>query len=474
MSLDIDSNSLKTGKCDYCNHQYNKNETFVIGINSKFFAKEFTQILQIYKKSDSKDAEPLLNHIRDDWPFFSPSLSDKQVYEIIQDNFGELPLDLNDNVIVKSYPKNSKGVNELWDEFIKDITNKNPFFPRNRAEIVDFFDKNLSNFKQDDITVFDKFYRARIYNEHKEIEFPEGLLAPSTKSAVAGRGNHNGISHLYVACDEQTAIKETRPRLLDTIYIGEFLPVKTLKLLNIDVFSSSVDNRYEYESLNPFEILSQNEKGDVKIGKSLKKFSDLYYIKKLFSIISKDLSKFVDIEKDNTNLYHPSQFFCDYAKSHGYDGVCYKSSMTNGVNVVIFNDDLVRLVNVEVKKVNDVSYKYINKQINFDSDVSRKNHYESLSIRDLFIQLSTRAECNDDKKINLAIKVIIDCDLIKSKCDYLDLLKLYRYNPDFRGSDWNQNVLAKYLESKNFIWESNPYKCEALINKLNKKGEKND
>ena len=53
--------------------------------------------------------------------------------------------------------------------------------------------------------------------------------------------------------------------------------------------------------------------------------------------------------------YIPSQYLCEFIKKRGYEGVVYGSSVSDGINLALFNPDLAIGMEVTVSHVDRVS-----------------------------------------------------------------------------------------------------------------------
>jgi hypothetical protein len=53
--------------------------------------------------------------------------------------------------------------------------------------------------------------------------------------------------------------------------------------------------------------------------------------------------------------YTPSQYLCEFIKKCGYDGVLYRSSVSDGINLALFNPALAQSGTVTRHRVNRVS-----------------------------------------------------------------------------------------------------------------------
>lgn len=128
----------------------------------------------------------------------------------------------------------------------------------------------------------------------------EGSSAPPRGKAGAGRCNPEGVSYLYAALEEHTAIAEIRPFIKDSISVAVLEPTRDLCLVNFDY--------------NPTETVN---------GRDF-----------LFNDIQRDFSK---INKTQSGDYLITQFIASLVEHLGYDGLCFRSSLVkDGTNYVIF------------------------------------------------------------------------------------------------------------------------------------------
>lgn len=117
--------------------------------------------------------------------------------------------------------------------------------------------------------------------------------APFGKSC-GGRCNGNGISYFYGANNEYTALVEVRPCIFDFISLAKFKTKEPLKIADIMQYTDD------------FEIF-------------YKRLNDL------FSALPDD------------KTYKASQYISDLFRKYGFDGIKYRSSLSAGINYVIFN-----------------------------------------------------------------------------------------------------------------------------------------
>lgn len=149
-----------------------------------------------------------------------------------------------------------------------------------------------------------------------------GSSAPPSGSAGAGRCNPKGVSYLYAALEEHTAIAEIRPFIKDAISVAVLKPVRDLRLVNFDFDPSAVVNGKDF----------------------------------LFDDIRRDFSR---INKTQNGDYFITQFIASLVEHLGYDGLCFRSSLVeDGTNYVIFNPDNCPAVSSQLVYLSAVNYVY--------------------------------------------------------------------------------------------------------------------
>lgn len=165
-----------------------------------------------------------------------------------------------------------------------------------------------------------KFYRARIgysgVDKHdKKQPFPPSEMGrpPIEKCTTPYRANPIGISYLYLASNIETALKEVRAKE------GDYVTIAEIKI---------VGRKYENDTkLEIIDLTKANSLTEEEIG------SDTGILKAFANHMS------LPIEKDTAPIdYVPTQFLSELIKDLNYDGIKYKSSLSdkNGVNYVLF------------------------------------------------------------------------------------------------------------------------------------------
>ncbi|MGZ5482965.1 MAG: RES family NAD+ phosphorylase, partial [Pyrinomonadaceae bacterium] len=164
--------------------------------------------------------------------------------------------------------------------------------------------------------------------------FPTSQMgAPSSRYASYGRANPAGIPYLYLGSTETTAISEVRPHAGGTVCVAQFKTSNNLKL---------VDLRNPKKTVSPFELEDATAIGRMR--------SDLPFLLRLGDeLTSPVLPEAAAID------YTPSQYLCEFIKRCGYNGVVYRSSVSAGINLALFDPTLAEAGAVASYRVTGVS-----------------------------------------------------------------------------------------------------------------------
>jgi hypothetical protein len=112
----------------------------------------------------------------------------------------------------------------------------------------------------------------------------------------------------------ETAISEIRPHTGEIACVVDFRTQPDLKL---------VDLRRPRKTVSPF-LLDSIEIARVR--------SDLPFLERLGEELTRPV-----IPQAAAIDYTPSQYLCEFIKNRGYDGVVYRSSVSDGMNMALFN-----------------------------------------------------------------------------------------------------------------------------------------
>jgi hypothetical protein len=176
-------------------------------------------------------------------------------------------------------------------------------------------------------------YRARIHGdrERKERFGTAELGAPPKDKATAGRANRAGEPVLYTTTDQETAIAEVRPWRNAPVAVARIeIPgrVRILDLTDLAPLGSPFFKESIGWMIGARAVLWQ---------------------------LHEDLKRPVT-PHDADRQYRPTHYACDLMRDAGFDGVAFKSAMGPGTNVVLFNPEAGKVVQVDYVRVSTVGY----------------------------------------------------------------------------------------------------------------------
>lgn len=315
----IASYSPQAGTCDYCTAQ-----TATL-IRPAQVREAFEALLGIYE--EDQDGLTLPGILRRDWSLFlGPVMSqDPAAKDLLADvlDDGEL--------VRRSFsPSPAYQAESLaqWDELRDEMMHGNRWFLKQRID-YDRLRELLDNLITDPSTLSDTWHRARIMND--EHEYPlEEMGAPPEGQAGHGRANPAGIPYLYLGSTPETAVAEIRPHTGESACVAEF----TIPSIR------AVDLRAPRTRISPFGL------NDGEIGQM---HADLPLLERLGGELTRPV-----LPRGAPFEYIPSQHLCEFIKHCGFDGVIYRSSVSDGINVALFHPAVANAVQVrryEVERV---------------------------------------------------------------------------------------------------------------------------
>ena len=152
---------------------------------------------------------------------------------------------------------------------------------------------------------FDMTKDSYYYEPHTN----QALGAPPVGTTSAGRLNRPGISFLYLASDEDTAVAEVRPHPGEFVSLGSFVISKPVSVAD----------------------LSRHSLADLfRTDKDLQKLETIIAMERAFSTPAPPTDR---------QVYSLTQFLSDVLRKMGFDGVKFRSTVGTGVNLVLFNPD---------------------------------------------------------------------------------------------------------------------------------------
>ncbi|MEW6875783.1 RES family NAD+ phosphorylase [Trueperella pyogenes] len=280
--------------------------------------------------NDNK-GKPLTALLAEDWRLFDDSkMDDAHAKELLAEV-------LDDGEIVrKSFVPIELPINETrqrWNDLRDEMMHRNRWFLDepidldNLAEMLDLLATSTDELNNST----NLWYRARLLTDREHLPLDE-MGAPPSYLAGHGRANPAGIPYLYLGSTEKTAISEIRPHTGETACIATFQvpPIK------------AVDLRDPRKSASPFILENVEQIMSLRSGLPL------------LEHLGEELTKPIQ-PRSAAFEYIPSQYLCEFIKKRGYNGVLYRSSVSDGVNLALFSPDLASAVKVENFRVDSVT-----------------------------------------------------------------------------------------------------------------------
>lgn len=298
----IPSLSSKIGDCDYCG-----SENVGVVDPTKLYDL-FSSVTNIYEEDET--GSELVKWFRLDWAMFTHSnMDDFRAKDL-------LATILNDPGIIRKRYKPSDRYKsnrlERWEKFTEEIRIRNRYFPEIEIDLPRL-EELLKYLHAQSIS--SSWFRARINASDKLFSLKE-MGAPPREITSHGRANPPGIPYLYAGSEPQTSIAEIRPHTGETATVAQF-EIDTNALAIVDLRS-------------PKQLISPFSLGDEDIIGALR--SDIDFLERLGNELTKPVRPLsAPVE------YVPSQYLCEFIKRSGWDGVLYASSVSNGVNLALFD-----------------------------------------------------------------------------------------------------------------------------------------
>ncbi|GGJ94012.1 hypothetical protein GCM10007063_15690 [Lentibacillus kapialis] len=215
-----------------------------------------------------------------------------------------------------------------WPDFVNEIKKVNRFHSNimNVQILAEFCRHSEINLKEDML-----FYRARISEKNGYEKTDMG--APPMHKVKDGRANPIGIPCLYLSNNEKTTLHEIRAGAFDYVTMGEFQALNNISVVDFTMLDQT----------SPLMV------DDIKryaVNKS--------HLKDISSEIARPLRS-----TDGPLDYLPSQYIIDFIKNRGYQGVKYKSTVSDsGFNLAVFDEKLFDCIDTKIYMIENIDYKY--------------------------------------------------------------------------------------------------------------------
>ncbi|HDX0839256.1 TPA: RES family NAD+ phosphorylase [Stenotrophomonas maltophilia] len=306
------------GDCDFCG------SVDVQLLEPKKLANYFELLLNVYEPAEN--GKSLVDWMKQDWKLFTHVQMDSAhakelLAEILDD--GEL--------VRKSFSPsptyNSQGLAQ-WDKFRDEMMYANRWF-LNVAIDLDRLGQLLDMLLAQALP--DTWYRARIRTEDVDFHIDQ-MGAPPKRRSSHGRANPAGIPYLYLGSLPETAAAEIRPHTGEVACVAEFR-IPEIK---------AADLRDPRKLVSPFILTDSSEIGQLR--------ADLPFLERL----GEELTRPVQPAGAAID-YIPSQYLCEYIKRRGFDGVIYRSSVSEGINLALFDPEVAKGGAVTAYQITKVS-----------------------------------------------------------------------------------------------------------------------
>ncbi len=175
------------------------------------------------------------------------------------------------------------------------------------------------------------WYRARIGAGDHAYAIGE-MGAPPKRLASHGRANPAGIPYLYLGSTPETAVAEIRPHTGEIACVADFA-VPEIK---------AVDLRNPRKLVSPFILEDATSIGQLR--------ADLPFLERLGEELTRPV-----LPSGAAIDYIPSQYLCEFIKKSGFDGVVYRSSVSDGINLALFDPGKAQTGAVSLYTVSKVS-----------------------------------------------------------------------------------------------------------------------
>jgi len=310
--------SPKHGTCDFCG------SADVDLVEPRQLADVFELLVSVYEADP--DGKPLVEWMKDDWQLFShPRMDAAHAKELL----GEI-LD-NGDIVRRAFAPSSVYKSEAlvrWETLRDELMYKNRYFP-DEALDTDRLEQLLVHLPADEMP--SAWHRARILTQDEPYKIHE-MGAPPKRLAKPGRANPPGIPYVYLSSDPETAVAELRPHTGEIACVADF---------GVSPPLIAVDLRNPRKLVSPFILKDATSIGQLR--------ADIPFLERLGEELTRP------VQPSGAAIdYIPSQYLCEFIKKCDYDGVVYRSSVSNGINLALFDPVKATAKTVALYKVRDV------------------------------------------------------------------------------------------------------------------------
>ncbi|VVE50142.1 hypothetical protein PHO31112_04643 [Pandoraea horticolens] len=307
------------GDCGYCK------SIDVDILHPSDLANYFETLIEIYEPDPN--GKSLVEWMKEDWDLFShPNMGIPNAQVLL----GEI-LDDGDIVRRNFSPSGSYKSEGLirWETLRDELRYTNRYF---LDQALDFerLSALLGQLIADDIP--NNWFRARIASGDANFTVHD-MGAPPKSLASHGRANPVGIPYLYLGSKPETAIAEIRPHTGETAFVADFTITDPVRI---------VDLRNPRSFVSPFIWSDAVDVAQLR--------ADIPFLERLGQELTRPV-----LPRSAAIDYIPSQYLCEFIKKSGFDGVAYSSSVSDGINLALFDPTKAVVGNVRKFDVTRVS-----------------------------------------------------------------------------------------------------------------------
>ncbi|NNH81628.1 RES family NAD+ phosphorylase [Rhizobium laguerreae] len=309
-----------TGRCSFCDTEN------VPLVEPKQLQEYFELLVNVYQPGEG--GKSIVEWMKDDWQLFAHPRMDiahsKELLSEILDNG-----DIVRQPFVPSPSYSSAGL-ATWETLRDEMMYRNRWFLDvviDEARLRQLLDILLVT------QLPSEWFRARISADTDADPFPiEQMGAPPNRRTSHGRANPAGIPYLYLGSRPETAVSEVRP------HTGEVACVAKFHVPDI----RAVDLRNPRKLVSPFILSEAAEIGQLR--------ADLPFLERLGEELTRPV-----LPQGAAIDYIPSQYLCEFIKKSKFDGVVYRSSVSDGFNLALFDPGKAQGRTVAVYEVEKVT-----------------------------------------------------------------------------------------------------------------------
>jgi hypothetical protein len=289
------------GACGFCG------SANVDLVEPQQLADYFGLLINVYEPDP--DGKLLAEWMKEDWQLFTHQRMDTtRANELLGGILDDS--DIVQRTFSPSATYKSEGLIR-WETLRDELMYKNRYFLDETLD-TDRLTELLSHLPADDLPTH--WYRARIRTG--DVTYPIGEMgAPPKRLATHGRANPPGIPYLYLGSLPETAAAEVRPHTGEVACVAEF---------TIKGGLNAVDLRNPRRLVSPFLLADSGAIGQLR--------ADIPFLERLGEELTRPV-----LPQGAAVDYIPSQYLCEFIKKSGKDGVVYRSSVSSGMNLALFD-----------------------------------------------------------------------------------------------------------------------------------------